>query len=129
MELYSEGGIGMKKKLLTLLLGTSLVMGLAACGGGNDKDTTKDTGNGNGNGATETADAGDAQKIYDQKCSSCHGGDLKGAVGPNLTQVGSKYSKDEILDILKNGKSGGMPANLVSGDDANTIADWLAAKK
>jgi cytochrome c551 len=119
----------MKKKLLTLLLGTSLVMGLAACGGGNDD--TKDTGNGDngGNNATETADAGAAQKIYDQKCSSCHGGDLKGAVGPNLTQVGSKYSKDEILDILKNGKSGGMPAGLVSGDDADTIATWLAAKK
>jgi len=118
----------MKKKLLTLLLGTSLVMGLAACGGGGGKnDTKKDTSNGGG--TTETADAGAAQKIYDQKCSSCHGGDMKGAVGPNLTKVGSKYSKDEILDILKNGKAGGMPANLVSGDDANTIADWLAAKK
>lgn len=115
----------MKKKLLTLLLGTSLVMGLAACGGGGDKDTTKkDTG-----GGTETSNASDAQKIYDQKCSSCHGGDMKGAMGPNLTKVGSKYSKDEILDILKNGKSGGMPAGLVTGDDANTIATWLAAKK
>ena len=27
----------MKKKLLTLLLGTALVMGLAACGGGDDE--------------------------------------------------------------------------------------------
>jgi cytochrome c551 len=35
----------MKKKLLTFLLGTSLVMGLTACGGGNDNttDTRKDT--------------------------------------------------------------------------------------
>ncbi|PLS04352.1 cytochrome c551 [Neobacillus cucumis] len=116
----------MKKKLLTLLLGTSLVMGLAACGGGGDKDTTKkDT----GGGGTETSNASDAQKIFDQKCSSCHGGDMKGGMGPNLTKVGSKYSKDEILDILKNGKSGGMPAGLVTGDDANTIATWLAAKK
>ncbi|WP_040204188.1 cytochrome c551 [Neobacillus jeddahensis] len=113
----------MKKKLLTLLLGTSLVMGLAACGGGDDESADKD------NGGTETAQSGDAQKIYDQKCSSCHGGDLKGAVGPDLTKVGSRYSKDEILDILKNGKSGGMPAGLVSGDDADSIADWLAAKK
>ncbi|MEH7439271.1 cytochrome c [Neobacillus drentensis] len=113
----------MKKKLLTLLLGTSLVMGLAACGGGDDE--TKDT----GNGGTETAQAGDAQKIFDQKCASCHGGDMKGGMGPNLTKVGSKYSKDEILDILKNGKSGGMPAGLVSGDEADQVADWLAAKK
>jgi cytochrome c551 len=115
----------MKKKLLTFLLGTSLVMGLTACGGGNDKstDTSKDTG------TTKTSNASDAQKIYDQKCSSCHGGDMKGAMGPNLTKVGSKYSKAEILDILKNGKSGGMPAGLVSGKDADTIATWLAAKK
>lgn len=117
----------MKQKLLALLLGTSLVMGLAACGGGNDnkKDTSKD----NGGGTSETSNASDAQKIFDQKCSSCHGGDMKGGMGPNLTKVGSKYSKAEILDILKNGKSGGMPAGLVTGDDANTMATWLAGKK
>ncbi|MGG3467887.1 cytochrome c551 [Neobacillus pocheonensis] len=106
----------MKKKLLTLLLGTSMVMGLAACGGGSDD-------------AKDTASGGEAAKIFDQKCSSCHGGDLKGGMGPNLTKVGSKYSKDEILDILKNGKSGGMPANVVEGDDAETVAAWLADKK
>ena len=116
----------MKKKLLTLLLGTSLVMGLAACGGGSD--TSKDTNKGNG-GGTETASAGDAQKIFDQKCSSCHGNNLEGKVGPKISDVGSRYSKEQILDILKNGKSGGMPAGLVTGDDADKVATWLAAKK
>ncbi|QCJ44111.1 cytochrome c [Bacillus sp. S3] len=111
----------MKKKLLALLMGTSLVMGLAACGGGNDN--TKDKG-----GGTETASAGDAQKIFDQKCSGCHGGDLTGGVGPNLTKVGATLSKDDILNVLKNGK-GQMPANVVTGDDAEKVADWLAAKK
>lgn len=67
-------------------------------------------------------------KIFDQKCSSCHGGDLTGGMGPNLTKVGSKYSKDEILNIIKNGK-GQMPANVITGDDANQVAEWLAAKK
>lgn len=110
----------MKKKLLTLLLGTSLVMGLAACGGGGDKDT--------GGGGKDTATGDEAAKIFDQKCSSCHGGDLKGGVGPNLTKVGSKYSKDEILDIIHNGR-GGMPAGVITGDDADKVADWLAAKK
>lgn len=105
----------MKKKLLTLLLGSSLVLGLAACGGGDSGDK-------------DTASGGEGAKIFDQKCSSCHGGDLKGGMGPNLTKVGSKYSKDEILDILHNGK-GQMPANVVTGDDADKVAEWLAAKK
>lgn len=106
----------MKKKLLTMLMGTALVMGLAACGGG-DEDKGTDT---------ASTDAG--AKIYDQKCSGCHGGDLTGGMGPNLTKVGSTYSKDEILGIIKNGK-GQMPANVVEGDDANQVAEWLAAKK
>jgi cytochrome c551 len=107
----------MKKKLLTMLMGTALVMGLAACGGGDDNE------------GTDTASTDDAgAKIYDQKCSGCHGGDLTGGMGPNLTKVGSTYSKDEILGIIKNGK-GQMPANVVEGDDANQVAEWLAAKK
>ena len=110
----------MKKKLATFLLGSTLVMGLAACGGGSD--TSK-------GGGGDTASGGDAQKIYDQKCSSCHGDQLQGQVGPKLANIGSKYDKDQILDILKNGKSGGMPAGLVSGNDADTIATWLSNKK
>ncbi|AIM16217.1 cytochrome c [Neobacillus sedimentimangrovi] len=111
----------MKKKLLTFLLGTTLTMGLAACGGGDDN------GNGNG-GGDETASASEGAKIYDQKCSSCHGGDLTGGMGPDLTKVGSKYSKDEILSIIENGK-GAMPPNVVTGDDAEQVAEWLSAKK
>lgn len=102
-------------------MGAALVMGLAACGGGSDSS----------DGGKDTASAGGA-KIYDQKCSSCHGGDLKGGVGPDLTKVGSKYSKDEILDIVNNGKSGDkgmMPPGIVKGDDAEQVAVWLSEKK
>lgn len=103
----------MKKKLLTLLFGTSLVMGLAACGGGDGgKDTAADPG----------------AKIFDQKCSSCHGGDLKGGMGPDVSKIGATLSKDDILNIIHNGK-GGMPPNVVAGDDADKVAEWLAAKK
>lgn len=112
----------MKKKLGTILLGASLVMGLAACGGGSDSSD---------GGGTDTASAG-GQKIYDQKCSSCHGGDLKGGMGPDLTKVGSKYSKDEILDIINNGKTGDkgtMPPGVASGDDAEQVAQFLSEKK
>nr|WP_254119813.1 cytochrome c [Bacillus sp. FJAT-29790] len=104
-------------------MGTSLV--LAACGGGAATDKNKDTGTA---GETTTAGAGDAQKLYDQKCSSCHGGDLSGGVGPALDKAGSHLSKEDIEGIIASGK-GAMPAGLLKGDEATQVADWLASKK
>lgn len=99
-----------------MLLGTALVMSLAACGGGDDE-------------GGDTAQAGDAEKIYSQKCSSCHGGDLKGGMGPDLTAVGASKSKDEIAAIIKDGTNGGMPGGLIEGEDLDKVADWLSNKK
>ncbi|BDG37502.1 cytochrome c [Parageobacillus sp. VR-IP] len=110
----------MKWKLATVFLGASLA--LAACGGNNN---ATDNNNGN-NGGGDTAAA--AEQIFQQNCSSCHGKDLSGGVGPNLQKVGSKYSKDEIKKIIENGR-GGMPAGVIKGEDADKVAEWLASKK
>ena len=101
----------MKKKLLALLMGTSLV--LAACGGDDAK---------------ETAGGADAEKLFGQKCSSCHGADLKGGVGPNLTAIGAKLGKADIEKVITNGQ-GGMPKGLLKGEDASSVASWLSEKK
>lgn len=107
------------KKLLTLAFGIALVMGLAACSGGS-----------NTNKGTDSASAGDAASIFAKNCSSCHGDQLQGNIGPNLQKIGSQFSKAQILNIIKNGKGGGkMPAGLISGSDADAVAAWLAAKK
>lgn len=115
----------MNKKLLAVIFGAGLM--LAACGGGNDNandtDTTTDTGT-----TTETASV-DAEKIVNSKCISCHGGNLEGQGNfPALNDVGSRLSEEEILDVLENGK-GAMPAGLVTGEEAQAVAEWLAAKK
>jgi menaquinol-cytochrome c reductase cytochrome b/c subunit len=66
-------------------------------------------------------------------CVMCHGTDLKGSV--SLLGVGDKYSKDEIMDIIKNGK-GSMgaqyDANIAQGltdADLNSLAEWLSKQK
>ncbi|RAK19951.1 cytochrome c551 [Anoxybacillus vitaminiphilus] len=109
----------MKKKLFGLLLGTSLV--LAACGGGEEAADNNNNGDG---GATAAA----AEDIYKQSCASCHGQNLEGQVGPSLEKVGSKYSKDEIKQIIEKGR-GSMPGGLIQGEDVDKVAEWLAAKK
>ncbi|HLS09720.1 cytochrome c551 [Lentibacillus sp.] len=115
----------MKKGLMTMLFGTALVLG--ACGGGGDDgggDTGGDESAGDGGGETTAA----AEEIFESNCASCHGADLSGGAGPELTSVGADYSADEIVDIIQNGK-GSMPAQDVSDEDAQTLADWLAEKK
>lgn len=114
----------LKKKLWTLVMGTGLAIGLAACGGGGDDNAGN---GGNEGGGGETATNG-AEQIYQQNCSSCHGENLEGRNGPALDKVGSELSQDEIHDVIINGR-GGMPAGIIKGDDADKVAAWLAEKK
>lgn len=118
------------KKLLYSLICIAFIGFLTACGGGDDEteqDTTP-TEEPADDEQEQTADAGNGEALFQQSCSSCHGGDLKSGGAPDLDKIGSQYSKDEILDIIENGK-GGMPGGLLKGDDAAAVASWLAEKK
>lgn len=69
--------------------------------------------------------ASDPQAIYDANCMSCHGADMSGGMGPDLTTVGQNYSADEIVDIIQNG-TGSMPAQTqVSEEESTALAEWL----
>ena len=126
----------MKKQLLAVLFGSALVLG--ACGGGGDEGADDTTGNdgegqteeqtGDGGGESAKVDTEEAKKYFQQSCASCHGGDLSGISAPNLQKIGSKYSEDKILNIIKQG-IGSMPARQAQGERAETIAAWLATKK
>lgn len=111
----------MKKKLLALLMGTSLV--LAACGGNEEAQEPKENGS-----ETTTADAGDTAKLFNNKCSSCHGQNLEGGVGPALDKIGAKLSPADIEKVIAEGK-GAMPPGLLEGTEATQVATWLAEKK
>lgn len=108
----------MKKSVLTLIFGSALF--LAACGGGDEEPSSS-------NGDTAQADG---EKIVMQSCATCHGGQLQGMGNtPALNDVGSRYSEDEILNIIVNGKGKGMPAGLIQDEDAAAAAAWLATQK
>lgn len=115
----------MKRKLFSILLGTSLVFALAACGGGDDNAGDAPASDNGGGGGEATVNA---EEIAQQNCASCHGQDFGGGAGPDLTKIGSKYSKDEIAGIIENGQ-GSMPGGIIKGEEKDAVASWLAEKK
>ncbi|WP_226036926.1 cytochrome c550 [Aquibacillus saliphilus] len=84
----------------------------------------------NGGEQSEEGAVSDPEEIA-QSCIGCHGGNLEGGgSAPSLQQVGSKYSEEEIHDIILNGIEGtAMPGGLVSGEEAEALASWLAEKQ
>lgn len=115
-----KGGNSLKKKLLVAIFGAVLVLG--ACGGGDDNakdDAAAPEG--------ETASV-DAEAVANGKCITCHGGNLEGASGPALDKIGAEMSEAEIRDVIANGQ-GGMPGNIIEGEEADAVAKWLAEKK
>lgn len=80
------------------------------------------------------ADNADVKAIMEKAgCLQCHGTDLKGQAGakiPSLHGVGDLLTKEELADIVTNGK-GNMPpfGEQLSSEEINTLADWLAKQK
>lgn len=113
----------MKKWLFAIVLVSLLA--LAACGGGGGDESKESDDSGSG----DSVDATKAEEVFKSNCASCHANDLSGKNGPSLKEVGKTHSKDEISDIIENGKEGGMPAGLIDGDEKDTVASWLADHK
>ena len=112
----------MKLKLLVAIFGSVLM--IAACGGGDEEVTETNEENGG-----EVVETQDAEKIVQGNCTSCHGGNLEGQGNfPNLTDVGSRLSQEEILTVIQEGR-GAMPANIIEGAEAEVVAEWLSNKK
>ncbi|MBE3596546.1 MAG: cytochrome c [Hydrogenibacillus sp.] len=121
----------MRQKWWTFLLSGALVVGaLSGCGGGSSGGGTSQPPSGGG--GTEQPSGGqtavDAEAIYQNTCSSCHGKDLSGGFGPDLRHIGAQLSKDEIVQIIEKGR-GSMPAQQLNQDEAEAVATWLAEKK
>jgi mono/diheme cytochrome c family protein len=93
--------------------------------GGGGTSTSESSGGGGGGGASAQG-----KLIFTQSCGTCHtlaDAGTNGQVGPVLDDV--KPSKAKVLAALKNGGlgSGTMPANIVTGKDAQAVADYVSS--
>jgi len=78
-----------------------------------------------------TAKEKQGRELFGQRCNQCHtlaAADTVGQTGPNLDKL--KPPKALVLDAILNGRARGigtMPAQLVQGEDATNVADFVAA--
>ena len=111
------------KKLLAAVMMLAVVISLAACNTGN-KDTSA---------APAAPAAVDAKAVLKANCSTCHGQNLEGVIGPKLSDVGARLTKDQIAQTLKNGKTGPkgtMPAGLLTNQkEFDAVVEYLANAK
>jgi putative heme-binding domain-containing protein len=59
-----------------------------------------------------------AKQAFETRCSTCHGLDGGGAMGPNIQGIPFRLGADVVANIIKNGLSGGMPAFAGQMSDA-----------
>ena len=123
----------MKKQLTALFFGSALILG--ACGGGDTAEPAEETpvenpgGEGGDSGGNNEASTVDAEQIVNQNCTSCHGENLEGAGNfPALNDVGSRLSEEEIRQIIDEGQ-GAMPADIIEGEEADAVAQWLSEQQ
>lgn len=109
-----------KLKLLPLIALCAGATAIGACGGGGKVDEAK------------------GKQLFTQKCGACHvleNAGTKGVQGPNLDLafkksvedgLGRSTIKGVVKEQIKLPQGGVMPAGLVEGDDAESVAAYVA---
>jgi putative heme-binding domain-containing protein len=77
--------------------------------------------------AAKPADKSPGKDLFEQRCSTCHGLDAGGAMGPNIQGIPFRLGADVVKSTIKNGMGGGMPAFAGQLDDTQIqrIIDYL----
>lgn len=119
--------------LIIAVIGVLLVMGVSYVGisqrdaiQNDDNNNTEENNEENDNENNNNGGDVDPEEVFSNNCATCHGDDLEGDSGPDLTDVGSDHSADEIDDIITNGTDGGMPAGVIDGDEKEAVVEWLS---
>jgi putative heme-binding domain-containing protein len=64
------------------------------------------------------ADVDQGKQIFETRCSTCHGLDGGGAMGPNIQAIPMRLGAPAVANVIKNGMGGGMPAFAGQVDEA-----------
>ena len=94
-----------------------LALGFAGCGG-DDSDTAD---------RQTQAASGEPAQVFDATCGGCHtlaAADSSGKVGPNLDELEPDAAR--VVRAIESGP-GSMPENLLQGEEAQEVADYVAA--
>lgn len=67
------------------------------------------------------------EHVFLQNCAACHGENLEGNGNPPLNALKGRYTADEIVGIIEEGR-GIMPAGLARGEEAAAVAEYLLSK-
>jgi mono/diheme cytochrome c family protein len=110
--------------LVTLAFGIGVPAAvIAANNGSQSKQAT--------GGVTLTSFEQHGRKVFARNCATCHtlaAANAVGRVGPNLDQI--RPPKALVLNAIKFGRARGqgqMPADLVDGQDAQAVAQFIAS--
>ncbi|RXK19382.1 cytochrome c [Macrococcus sp. DPC7161] len=102
--------------LLIMLMGVGLIFFLSAHGANKAEE---------GKEGAKTEQKFDAKTFAKDNCTSCHGQNLEGGMGPKL--AGSSKPADAFKKIIREGK-GAMPAHdqsKISDKDLDTLVKFL----
>ena len=134
---FSARGVGTRHPMVIrrLVMPVMIAVALAAggCGGGDEEATTEEPATQETPAATATATEEGAEQasagrdIFVRTCGGCHTlGDAgtSGQVGPSLDEVAP--SEEQVLSAIESGP-GQMPENLLQGEEAQQVADYVAS--
>lgn len=107
--------------LLIMLMGVGLIFFMSAHGANKAVEE--------GEGGAKTEQKFDAKTFAKDNCTSCHGQNLEGGMGPKL--AGLSLKPDDAKKIIREGK-GAMPAHdasKISDKDLDTLVKYLKEAK
>ena len=100
----ASGGVRIRPLVRMCVLALAVVLGMAACGGGDATEADLDR----LELAFERADVSLGSEVFDDSCSVCHGSDGSGGVGAALGGVDERLSVRNHLSVVWTGR-GSMP--------------------